>query len=427
MALPTTSIFKTFSPDNTLRFVKMLTLSCTAGLCVVLAGCSSSDPKIQEITDPNSNATTPSNAVSFGNNGPILGDVSSGNNFRPLAPGRRYRLYRTSDQLTTDWQDLFVAAGLAETDDQPNYSFADGQVVVGVYLGEQPQQANFKQHYSVNIQRSIDSVNTVLVSTIVEIDCNEPADGINPSPWRLAQVSLANLDSVRFVDIIRFAPHIDCWEQLPDPAALIVSSPDVSTVHLNFVPEPSAEHTVQYEVGNAALYISTDANNTVRFDHLLPGLNLSFGLYPQSDIEQRPGNEIIVNTDAPSDLFEGSINADDFINYLRRLAGDGAQDCTDATGDGNTEEGIPCQVAAFNAGKNFYSASSHQGIDSYSMSAKVSDENGQIYFVSFDSDPGGGGQLDAGRISGFQCEAPLTDGMSLRCASGRPVPSLAGQ
>ena len=269
----------------------------------------------------------------------------------------------------------------------------------------------------------------VQVDVTIVTDCAAAPDTVAPAPWLLETIELpAGTDAAeaRFVDTLR-RTSVGCGTEPGDPETLIVASPSRFGVSLGAGTaavggEPSDE---PYEVGAPEGFgrytLPAGPDERLVFADELPGLMLPFQLFRVSSDGGRRGASALVGLDAPSDLFERSIDVDDYLGYLEALAGDGARDCAAEASAGVTG----CEADAFAAGTPFLAAYEQQGIDSIVWSGKAVTADGRLFVVGFDSDPGGGGRPDNGKIDGFACARAEADGATVTCAERYPEPAVA--
>ncbi len=89
---------------------------------------------------------------------------------------------------------------------------------------------------------------------------------------------------------------------------------------------------------------------------------------------------------------------------LSDLAGEGAQNCGTVEVDGDSAPVDACAVAAFQAGRAFFTEYELQGIDS-SVSGGLAGNGVQVWSLSRDSDPSGGSQIGASVVR-TECLSP---------------------
>ena len=351
----------------------------------------------------------------------------------PLLPGRRYALYANETEREAGWDALFVDPGLAGADGLPDADLdAPERAAVGVYLGEQRAgDGNGARRHEIRVGSYADDAGAPVVQVDVTIvtDCAAAPATIAPAPWLLETIELppgTDAADARFVDTVR-RTFVGCGAERSDPETLIVASPSRFGVSLGAEPSGAdASSDEPYEVGAPEGFgrytLPAGPDERLVFADELPGLMLPFGLSRVSPDGGRRGASALVGLDAPSDLFEGSIDVEDYLDYLEALAGDGARDCAAEAIAGATG----CEADAFAAGTPFLAAYERQGIDSIAWSGKAVTADGRLFVVGFDSDPDGGGRRDAGKIGGFACARAEADGATITCVERYPEPAVAG-
>jgi hypothetical protein len=93
----------------------------------------------------------------------------------------------------------------------------------------------------------------------------------------------------------------------------------------------------------------------------------------------------------------------------RKLAGPHAVDCGRVGIDKNPKSATDCALSAFNAGKPFRVRYDLQGIDSSVAAGFVLTPGGNLYGMSFDGDPMGGGGVskERQRFTTIACPKPV--------------------
>jgi len=97
-------------------------------------------------------------------------------------------------------------------------------------------------------------------------------------------------------------------------------------------------------------------------------------------------------------------NFEAFVNTVKTTAGNDAKDCGLVEIYASQLNANTCVANAFSQQIPFYAIYKLQGIDSSLATAIVSGTDHILYFIFFDSDPSGGGNMNNGKITTTECK-----------------------
>ena len=298
----------------------------------------------------------------------------------------------------------------------------EGGTLLGLYLGRQTSLGP----YDATVTGVGDEGDRLVVAVDTTYGgCN--GDGALGSPFRLVHVAAS-------------APAVTFREALvPCEADTGLQDPDeVSDVTVEFVDDeravltwsapanggPDARYDVVDESGE---YRTFDGVGAPRYevDGLVPGLVRAYRIVPvDPGLDDAPrGVPVGLVVDAPSALFQGRVQVEDFMARVAALAGDGAVDCGDAespptgifSAPDTGESAAGCVDRALAEGLAFRRTWTFLVGEAAFARALVGDDAGDVWRLDFalsDIDLGNAfapGADFGGQLLGTPCPVPIVD------------------